>query len=166
MPQIIRLLTDASAADWSPNTVHSILHNEKYAGDSLIKKTYTTDSFLFVRKNNRVGRDRYYVKNTHPAIVSREVFERAQTSMRLHHIDTTSGECGAKFMRRTTNGKILLGMQKHDISKKLCPAGRDPEPAIEQAFLRLQPRTNRGLFSRTQNPIAKRKGVMESRSSR
>ena len=34
---------------WNPRTIHAILRNEKYIGDSLYQKTYTTDSLPLKR---------------------------------------------------------------------------------------------------------------------
>ena len=51
--------------------------NEKYVGDTLCQKTYKT-GFPFVQKINQGEVDQFYVEGTHPAIVSREVFDKAQ----------------------------------------------------------------------------------------
>ena len=56
-----------------------MLGNEKYIGDALCQKQYTPDSFPFVRKVNRGDVDQYYIEQTHPAIISKEMFERVQT---------------------------------------------------------------------------------------
>ena len=144
----LNIPTSTGASTWSKTTVMGILKNEKYIGDALVQKYYTADTFPFVSKLNKGERDMYYIKNTHPAIISREVFEQAQTLMRLRHVGTTRGEyafskmircgeCGATFKRRVVRDKTYWSCRSYDISKHNCPVGRVLESAIEQAFLRL-----------------------------
>ena len=69
-------------ARWSPSTVESILTNEKYKGDAILQKTYCTD---YIRKsfvvNDGSEIPKYYAQNSHPAIVSAEVFDLTQMEM-------------------------------------------------------------------------------------
>lgn len=69
-------------ARWSASTIESILSNEKYKGDAILQKTYCTDYIrkTFV-KNDGSEIPRYYAENSHPAIVSAEVFELTQMEM-------------------------------------------------------------------------------------
>ena len=60
------------------STVRDIIKNEKYVGDALLQKTITKD---FKKKRNKGEVPMYYVKDTHPAIISREDFEKAQELM-------------------------------------------------------------------------------------
>ncbi len=105
--------------------------NEKYKGDALLQKTYTED-FITGRKSKNIGqRDRFYITNSHPAIVTAEVFDRVQEEMdkraRLVYkadgtVETSSskyngkyllgnlltcGHCGASYRRRTERGKVV-----------------------------------------------------------
>ena len=68
-------------SEWSTTTIRSILSNEKYKGDAIINKTFTVDCLTKeVRKNNG-ERPKYYVENSHPAIIDAETFGRAQEEM-------------------------------------------------------------------------------------
>lgn len=68
-------------SEWSTTTIRSILSNEKYKGDAIINKTFTVDcQTKEVRKNNG-ERPKYYVENSHPAIIDAETFGRAQEEM-------------------------------------------------------------------------------------
>ncbi|EMS72582.1 recombinase family protein [Ruminiclostridium cellobioparum] len=116
---------------WATAVIQKILKNEKYKGDSLLQKTYTED-FITGRKRKNIGqRDRYYVTNSHTAIITDEVFDRVQEEMskraRLVHKEdgtvesSTSkyngkyllgnlivcGNCGASYRRRTERGKVV-----------------------------------------------------------
>lgn len=57
---------------------YQFLSNEKYKGEALLQKTYTTDYLTKkVRKNNGEVRQ-FLVKNSHEAIIEPEVFDRVQ----------------------------------------------------------------------------------------
>ena len=69
-------------ARWSPSTIESILTNEKYKGDAILQKTYCTD---YIKKtfvvNDGSEIPKYYAQNSHPAIVSAEVFDLTQIEL-------------------------------------------------------------------------------------
>ena len=87
------ILSPTGAETWYPRSVISILENEKYKGDALLQKKYVPD-FLTkkVVKNDGVL-PQFYVENSHPAIVSAEVWDMAQ----------------AEFKRRREKGRQLCG---------------------------------------------------------
>lgn len=63
---------------WHERTVHSILTNETYKGELLRQKTFTVDyKTKKVRKNNG-ELPQYLVKDSHPAIIDPERFDRIQ----------------------------------------------------------------------------------------
>lgn len=66
---------------WSSSVVKSILTNERYVGDALLQKTYCTDFLTKKRKKNEGEIPQYYVKNGHPAIISRELFDEARAAL-------------------------------------------------------------------------------------
>jgi hypothetical protein len=63
-------------------TVKSILTHEKYTGDALLQKTYMVDILSKRMKANDCEVPQYYVENSHPAIISPEVFEMVQAEMK------------------------------------------------------------------------------------
>ena len=71
--------TSSGKSTWTQTGIRIILENEKYKGDSRLQKTYTT-SYLTKKcaKNNGVL-PQYYVENSHPAIISPEIFDLAQS---------------------------------------------------------------------------------------
>ena len=60
---------------WNHRSIAYILKNEKYIGDSLLQKRFTTDTLPFVKKKNNGEKERYYVERSHPPIIDREIFE-------------------------------------------------------------------------------------------
>lgn len=58
--------------------INNILKNEKYTGDLILQKTVSVDCITKTRKRNQGEAPMYLVQNNHPAIISREVFSKAQ----------------------------------------------------------------------------------------
>ena len=81
---------------WSPETIRSILMNEKYQGDAILGKTYVEDFLTKKVRKNHGERRQFYLKNSHPAIISRATFKEAQreiknrTEMRREKISFSS----------------------------------------------------------------------------
>lgn len=72
------ILTAAGKKRWRPETVKKILQNEKYIGDALLQKTYTVDFLTKKRVKNNGIVPQYYVENSHPAIIPRDLYMQAQ----------------------------------------------------------------------------------------
>lgn len=70
--------TPAGKKTWQTATILSILTNEKYKGDALLQKTFCTDFLTKKMKVNEGEVPQYYVENSHPAIVTDEVFNMVQ----------------------------------------------------------------------------------------
>lgn len=63
---------------WCTSSVMGVINNEKYMGDILLGKSFTLDPISKRRLENRGEEDRFYVRDHHIPIVSREIFEKAQ----------------------------------------------------------------------------------------
>lgn len=145
------LRTRDGKEQWNTFAVAYILKNEKYVGDALCQKTLATDSFPFVKKRNQGEKDQYYVEATHPAIISKEDFGRANRllqrrssgkgeSKKQYLLTKTvyCGQCGSVFSRRKTkNGYVTWSCWIHDHKAGKCPMGRVPEAEIYAAFVRM-----------------------------
>ena len=86
-----------------------MLKNEKYKGDTMLQKTVTEDFMTGKKIKNTGQRNRYYIKDSHPAIVSAEVFDKVQEEMAnrarlVRKEDGTVESSNSKY-----NGKYLLG---------------------------------------------------------
>lgn len=116
---------------WATYVIQKMLKNEKYKGCTMFQKTFTEDYLTGKRKMNHGERQKYYVEDTHPAIVSKYTFDRVQEEMkrrgRIVRNDDGSieaskskfnskyilgnllvcGDCGASYRRRTERGKVL-----------------------------------------------------------
>ena len=110
---------------WYESTIRKMLANEKYKGDALLQKTYTVD-FLTKKKAKNTGQvPQYYVEESHPAIIDKEMWEtvqleteRRQAFSEKHQIQKVEpglknspmsgkiicGRCGRAFGRRVWRG--------------------------------------------------------------
>lgn len=66
---------------WNVSSIRTILVNEKYMGDSMTQKTFTVDYLTKERKENQGELQRYYVENSHEAIIPKEVFYKVQEEL-------------------------------------------------------------------------------------
>lgn len=89
---------------WQPSTVKSILQNEKYKGDAILQKTFTVDFLTKKKKINEGEIPQYYVENSHPAIITPEVFDLVQQEL----IRRKSAK-GYKTGSSIFSGKIVCG---------------------------------------------------------
>ena len=61
---------------WSRETISKLLKNEKYVGDVLLQKTFVKDLFSGKQVKNVGERERFLYQDHHPAIISRELFDK------------------------------------------------------------------------------------------
>lgn len=141
-----QIKTATGKETWATAVIQKILKNEKYKGDSMLQKTYTED-FITGRRSKNVGqRDRYYITNSHPEIISSEVFDKVQEEMAKRARLITSedgmkeasgskyngkyllgnllvcGDCGASYRRRTERGKVVWRCATRiEKGKDICP---------------------------------------------
>ena len=75
------ILTGAGKMMWHTSTINKILRNEKYMGDALLQKTYTTDLLTKKRIKNNGTVPQYYVEDDHEAIIPKELFMQVQEEL-------------------------------------------------------------------------------------
>ena len=66
---------------WTKNNIVSILTNEKYKGDALLQKTFTKNYLDHKTVKNKGEIPQYYVENSHPAIIDKEMWEMVQAEI-------------------------------------------------------------------------------------
>ena len=71
----------AGKRKWYASTVKSIITNEKYKGDALLQKQYTTDFLQKKRKKNEGEIPQYYVEGHHKPIILPPVFDYVQAEI-------------------------------------------------------------------------------------
>ncbi len=119
------ILTGAGKTKWWTSTINKILRNEKYIGDALLQKTYTTDFLNKTRVKNNGLVPQYYVEGNHEAIIPKEIFLQIQEELARRRVVKTSangkkrsyssnhcfaqivicGDCGEMFRRIHWNNR-------------------------------------------------------------
>lgn len=147
----------AGGADtvWKYGHVRGILYNEKYIGDARVQKSYTTESLPRQKKRNKGEVRQYYIHDSHPAIIEREVFDRVQALLQKKaqpHLAKKEkesnalsktikcGACGITF-RQKRNQRLaketLWTCRTHEKAIEECPVGSISQAEIHRAFLLL-----------------------------
>ena len=73
-----RVPTAQAVQRWSYQVIRNILTNERYSGNALLRKRYTTDTIPRKVKRNRGERPMCFVAGINEAVVSQEIFDKAQ----------------------------------------------------------------------------------------
>ena len=131
---------------WHHTTIDYVIKNERYMGDALLQKEYTTDTLPFRKKRNHGEKEQYYVENSNPSIISREVFQAAQrlqesrvTVMKREHNSPLSGilrcpDCGSTFRRQMLRGTVYWMCSDKVAGATNCQSRRVRENAVYDAF--------------------------------
>lgn len=139
---------------WRPETVKSILSNEKYKGDALLQKTFCTDFLTKKFKVNEGEVPQYYVENSHPAIITPEMFDAVQIELKRRknsghrhctphcfsgriYCDECGGLYGSKVWNSNTRYKTTVWQcnKKYD-GHAACATPSLRTETIEEAFVR------------------------------
>ena len=133
---------------FSKSMILSVLRNEKYCGDCILQKSVTVDCISKTRKANEGEAPMYIVENNHPAIISRETYNRTQEELSRRNAITPKSkkncitatgkysryaltevlkcaECGSRYRRCTwtSHGKrriVWRCINRLDYGKKFC----------------------------------------------
>lgn len=73
--------TASGIRGWTYQVIRNILTNERYIGDALLQKTYTTDCISKTVRKNQGDRPMVYVEKNHPAIISKAMFYQVREEM-------------------------------------------------------------------------------------
>lgn len=156
---------------FSKSMIIRMLKNEKYCGDAILQKTVTLDPISKKRKINEGEAPMWLVENSHPAIITREMFNKVQEESARRKAKTPvsektamtasgkyskyalsevliCGECGSRFKRVTWNirGKrriVWRCISRLDYGKKYCTESITvDEKALHEAIVRALNRFN------------------------
>lgn len=88
--------TGSGSKVWYTSTINKILRNEKYIGDTLLQKTYTTDFLNKTRVKNNGIMPQYYVEGNHEAIIPKHLFLKVQDELvrRITCVTANGRKCG------------------------------------------------------------------------
>lgn len=135
---------------WCSDTVASILSKQEYCGDTINFRT-TTKSFKNKKKIERLQSEWQIFKNTHPAIIEREVFDLVQELRKHRRRPTRSGivspfsgllycaDCGEKLYYSVTNNykreQAYFFCSSYRKNSDVCSAHYIREKVVERLVL-------------------------------
>ena len=144
--------TPAGKKKWQCTTVESILTNEKYKGHAILQKTFCVDFLTKKMKPNEGEVPKYYVENSHPAIIEPAAFDEVQAELARRRQAKYNGkvgcfssriicgECGSYFGRKvwhsTDEYRRVIWQCNHKYrGDKVCHTPHMDEEEIKQAFV-------------------------------
>lgn len=158
--RIVKLLNSANlrtkdGKPWSDNAVYRVLTNEKYTGNMLLQKWQTADHLTKKTVSNDGELPKYYVENSHEAIIALDTFNHVQElvckrAMKFHPQKTAKvpypftgliscGICGRHYQRKTGNAgtkyakPVWICESLNIKGKDSCKSKRIPEAALQTA---------------------------------
>lgn len=147
---------DTSGRIWKYKAVDYILQNERYAGNALLQKRYTTATLPKRQKINHGEREMYYVEDSNEAIIPQELFDRAKELRQRRGVGQaiTHGRlcvrmrcsCGSRIRAKQVNGRWYWCCCRHDekvtAPSNLCRKRRRMKPSaasIISSSIRVSP---------------------------
>jgi DNA invertase Pin-like site-specific DNA recombinase len=155
-----KIKTPSGGDLWHVSTIKSILQNEKYKGDSLLQKTYLADFLSPRRVKNEGQAQMYYVEDSHPAIIPKDIFDCVQREFERRNELRSSGDtgkgkysgkyvfsgmiicgcCGESYRRHQQYNKYKkyytwVCKQHENEGKSKCKAKPIQEEALKKAFV-------------------------------
>lgn len=131
---------------WYHTAIHYVLNNERYMGDALLQKKFTTETLPFKLVLNHGEKPQYYVEKSNPSIISKDIYDMAQRlqkdrlvqrNKRNNHLLTQTifcPICNRSFRKIKTNGKhywISSGIENTECN---CIHFRVKETAVFETF--------------------------------
>ena len=134
---------------WKHSGIKYILTNERYKGDALLQKRFTTETLPYRRVINHGQQPRYYVENSNPAIVSKEVFDAVQALLKTRRNENCRRsahllsskmrcpECGGSFRRQLIGDKAYWLCMKTASGFSKCKSRRVREDMVYESFINM-----------------------------
>ena len=144
-----KIPTKSEVPEWTEKTIWHILHNEKYTGNSLLGKRITTETFPRRKVVNHGEKTMIYLENSHPAIISKEIFDAVHKQLERRTANTNRsethpfsrkllcGNCVSTFRRRWSQQKEYWTCRRHFEKSTECDVPPISSESIEHAFCRL-----------------------------
>lgn len=144
------ILTPRGKTQWQASTITSILKNEKYKGDALLQKTFTTDFLTKTIKTNEGEVPQYYVTGNHPAIIDPAVWDSVHAELARRSGKGTSnthpfsnrikcGDCGGWYGRKVWHStsqyrRYIWRCNQKYRHEQPCTTPHVTEAQIQQSF--------------------------------
>ena len=134
------ILTGAGKTKWYESSVNKILRNEKYMGDALLQKTYTTDFLTKTRVKNSGIVPQYYVENDHEAIIPKDIFMQVQAELvRRRVVHTSPSGKRRNFSSNTCFSQIIYCGECGDLYRRVHWNNHGHKSIVWRCITRLEP---------------------------
>ena len=118
---------------WTPSSVRQIIRNEKYVGDLINQKKYSISPLTHKKAINLGEKEKYYSKDHHQPIISREVWDKAKDiySKRSKEMIPDGKQHGNKFSKRYPfSSKIYCGICGNTFVRRISGKRKDDSKKI------------------------------------
>lgn len=103
-----KILSINGSAEWTLDVIKGILTNEKYCGDVLLQKTYTSDCISKKTLRNTGQLPMYLLENHHVGIIDRQTFDTVQAEMARRNAGRSPSKKSAPTGRTSYASKYAL----------------------------------------------------------
>ena len=148
--ELARTLNEqGTTGNWTDRRIRKILHNEKYMGDTLLQKRFVNNHLDKKLITNQGELPQYYVRNSHPAIITRELFAKVQemlkenrstfipksTEKHVLYDKVVCGLCHKHYIRKKLRGKYFWQCHTYFYEgKDKCPNKKVPEEVLMKIY--------------------------------
>lgn len=133
---------------WRGAHLREFLSNEKYTGNAMLQKCFRNNHLEKRELRNNGELPKYYVTETHPAIISQEEFEAAQVILRAIDVKIANRKhpeksvftgkircphCGKNYKHITSNGSSGWNCQTYQMcGKQYCKGKKIPDSTLQR----------------------------------
>jgi len=141
--------TPGGKKKWSQSTVMSILQNEKYKGDALLQKKFTTDFLSKTMKINEGEVPQYYVEGSHPAIITaldfdivqdeiarRQQLGRSYSGSSIFASKVICGDCGGFYGKKTWHSTDAYRREVWRCNSKFSGQAKCETPTLDEETIK------------------------------
>ena len=133
--------------NWNTASLNYILNNERYVGDALLQKFYTTGNLPFRKEKNKGQRTMYYVQNSHAGIISKARFDAAKSmqarrkkrNIQPHGLTKLliCQDCGHTFRQVCSDNNVYWSCSYQMSGHSDCQRIRVDEEDVNTALMRM-----------------------------
>ncbi len=123
-------ITKKGNTQWVDTSVRGIITNEKYKGDLLMGKTFTVDPISKRRLDNFGEEEKYYIKDHHEPIISKEQFDKAQEILTNRSKNFNQGRMKKYSQKYTFSSMMKCGYCNANITRRRWHSGTDRQKDV------------------------------------
>ena len=123
-------ITKKGNIQWVDTSVRGIITNEKYKCDLLMGKTFTVDPITKRRLDNFGEEEKYYIKDHHEPIISREQFDKAQEILANRSKNFNQGRMKKYSLKYAFSSMMKCAYCGGNITRRRWHSGTDKQKDV------------------------------------